>query len=47
VWLWGSNGWLDGASPADCLDSDPILVLDAAFQEIVEEKEATELEGCS
>lgn len=42
VWLWGSNGWLSGASPADRLDSDPILVLDAAFQEIVEEKEADE-----
>jgi hypothetical protein len=40
VWLWGSNGWLGGASPADRLDSEPVLVLDAAFQEIVEEKEA-------
>jgi hypothetical protein len=43
VWLWASNGWLEGASPADCLDNEPILVLDAAFQEIVEEKEAEEL----
>jgi len=41
VWLWASNGWLGGASPAERLDSEPILVLDAAFQEIVEEKEAS------
>ena len=40
VWLWAGNGWLDGPSPADRLDSEPVLVLDAAFQEIVEEKEA-------
>ena len=39
VWLWGSNGWLGGASPMDLLDIKPILVLDAAFQEIVEEAE--------
>jgi hypothetical protein len=39
VWLWGSNGWLGGASPMDLLDTKPILVLDAAFQEIVEEAE--------
>jgi hypothetical protein len=43
VWLWATNGWLDGASPADLLDSEPVLELDAAFQEIVEEKEADEL----
>jgi hypothetical protein len=39
VWLWGSNGWLGGASPMDLLDSKPILVLDAAFQDIAEESE--------
>jgi hypothetical protein len=39
VWLWGSNGWLGGASPMELLDRKPILVLDAAFQEIVEESE--------
>lgn len=39
VWLWGSNGWLGGASPMDMLDSKPILVLDAAFQEVAEEIE--------
>jgi hypothetical protein len=40
VWLWGSNGWLGGASPMDLLDSKPIVVLDAAFQDVVEEIEA-------
>jgi hypothetical protein len=47
VWLWSSNGWLGGASPADWLDCEPVLVLDAAFQEIVEEKEADDFEGQS
>jgi len=42
VWLWGSNGWLGGASPMDMLDSKPTLVLDAAFQDVVEEIEADE-----
>lgn len=37
MWLWGNNGWLGGASPMDLLDSKPILVLDAAFQEIAED----------
>jgi hypothetical protein len=39
-WLWGTNGWLDGASPMDVLDTEPKLVLDAAFQDVVEEMEA-------
>jgi len=47
VWLWASNGWLDGASPAERLDSEPQMVLDAAFQEIVEEKEADNLKDQS
>lgn len=40
VWLRSTNGWLNGASPSDLLDSEPMLVLDAAFQEIVEEQGA-------
>jgi len=40
VWLWGRNGWLGGASPMDLLDSKPVLVLDAAFQDVVDEIEA-------
>jgi len=40
AWLWGSNGWLGGMSPMDMLDSKPNLVLDAAFQDVVEEVEA-------
>jgi hypothetical protein len=40
VWLWGSNGWLGGDSPEDLLDSKPILVMDAAFQDVIEEIEA-------
>jgi hypothetical protein len=39
VWLWATNGWLNGDSPIDLLDSEPSLVLDAAFQHIVEEAE--------
>jgi hypothetical protein len=39
VWLWGSNGWLSGASPMDLLDSKPNLVLHAAFQEVAEDAE--------
>ena len=39
AWFWGSNGWLGGDSPEDCLDSESDLVLDAAFQEVAEELE--------
>jgi hypothetical protein len=39
AWFWGSNGWLDGDTPEDLLDSEPDLVLDAAFQEVAEEVE--------
>jgi hypothetical protein len=40
AWLWARNGWLGGASPVDLLDEKPILVLDAAFQDVVEEIES-------
>jgi hypothetical protein len=39
LWCCSSSGWLDGASPFECLDSLPELVLDAAFQEVAEELE--------
>ena len=39
AWFWGSNGWLDGNTPEESLDSEPDLVLDAAFQEVAEEVE--------
>jgi len=39
VWFRASNGWLDGKSPEEFLDSEPDLVLDAALQEVVEETE--------
>lgn len=42
AWLWGANGWLDGDSPMDVLDTEPKLVLDAAFQDVVEEIEAND-----
>lgn len=35
LWFIGENGWLDGKTPLECLDTDPAAVKKAAQQEVL------------